>query len=102
MERYGLFIDGAWRETGRWEEVRNKFTGEVIAQVSLASQEDVTAAVQAARRAADRDPLPPYQRYEILKRAGELLAERAEEFARTIAAEGGKPLKEAKIGRAHV
>lgn len=97
MERYGLFIDGGWRETGRWQEVRNKFTGEVIAQVSMASQEDVAQAVRAARRAADRGPLPPYQRYEILKRAGELLAERAEEFARTIAAEGGKPLKEARV-----
>ena len=97
MERYGLFIDGAWRETGRWQEVRNKFTGEVIAQVSVASQEDVAQAVRAARRAADRGPLPPYQRYEILKRAGELLAERAEEFARSIAAEGGKPLKEARV-----
>ncbi|BAS27924.1 aldehyde dehydrogenase family protein [Limnochorda pilosa] len=97
MDRYGIFVDGSWQETGEWEDVRNKFTGEVLARVSVASREDVARAVRAARLAADRGPLPAYQRYEILLRARDLLTERVEDFARTIAAESGKPLKEARV-----
>ena len=49
-----------------------------------------TRAVAAARRAMHEDPLPQWRRAEILDRAAELLAERREEFARTIAAGGGQ------------
>ena len=46
----------------------------------------------------DRDQaLKPYQRSAILSRASALLAERVETFAKLIAAEGGKPLTDARI-----
>jgi acyl-CoA reductase-like NAD-dependent aldehyde dehydrogenase len=58
----------------------------------------VEAAVEAARRAAEvMAELPAHRRGEILRRAAELIRERREEFARTIAAEAGKALKFARI-----
>ena len=44
-----------------------------------------------------REPLPPWRRAEILDRAATLLAERHEEFARTIADEAAKPIKTARV-----
>jgi acyl-CoA reductase-like NAD-dependent aldehyde dehydrogenase len=41
--------------------------------------------------------MPAHRRYEILSRAAELIRERREEFARTIATEAGKALKYARI-----
>jgi len=97
MEHYGLFIGGEWRDTGAVDPVVNKYTGEVIATVSQADRGHVTEAVSAARSALEESgPLPPYRRYEILSEASRLLRDRAEEFALTIAREGGKPLKDAR------
>ncbi|QIA27641.1 aldehyde dehydrogenase family protein [Thermaerobacter sp. PB12/4term] len=95
VRTYGLFIDGHWVERDENLPVRNKYTGEVIGYVARATRDDVERAVTAAQRAYRENPLPPYRRYQILKRASELIRERKPELARTIAAEAGKPLKDA-------
>ncbi len=93
-----LFIGGQWVEGGPRLEVRNKYSGEVVGTIPEARQEEVEAAVEAARRAAEvMAELPAHRRGEILRRAAELIRERREEFARTIAAEAGKALKFARI-----
>jgi acyl-CoA reductase-like NAD-dependent aldehyde dehydrogenase len=43
-----------------------------------------------------REPLPPWKRADILDRISELIGERNEELARTISAEAGKPMKNAR------
>jgi acyl-CoA reductase-like NAD-dependent aldehyde dehydrogenase len=93
-----LFIGGQWVEGGPRLEVRNKYSGEVVGTIPEARREEVEAAVEAARRAAEvMAELPAHRRGEILRRAAELIRERREEFARTIAAEAGKALKFARI-----
>jgi len=93
-----LFIGGQWVEGGPRLEVRNKYSGEVIGTIPEARREEVEAAVEAAWRAAEvMAELPAHRRGEILRRAAELIRERREEFARTIAAEAGKALKFARI-----
>jgi len=93
-----LFIGGEWVEGGPRLEVRNKYSGEVVGTIPEARREEVEAAVEAARRAAEvMAELPAHRRGEILRRAAELIRERREEFARTIAAEAGKALKFARI-----
>jgi acyl-CoA reductase-like NAD-dependent aldehyde dehydrogenase len=93
-----LFIGGQWVEGGPRLEVRNKYSGEVVGTIPEARREEVEAAVDAARRAAEvMAELPAHRRGEILRRAAELIRERREEFARTIAAEAGKALKFARI-----
>lgn len=53
--------------------------------------------MRAAHDALVHGPLPPWRRAEILDTAARLLAERNEEFARTIALEAAKPIKTARV-----
>jgi acyl-CoA reductase-like NAD-dependent aldehyde dehydrogenase len=93
-----LFIGGHWVGGGEPLEVRNKYTGEVIATLPTARREDVEAAVQAAVVAAEgMAQLPAYKRADILARAAGELRARREEIARLIAAEAGKALKYARV-----
>lgn len=76
--------------------VRSPFDGAEVGRVPSATVADVDAAVAAARRALHDDPLPRWRRAVILDRAAALLAERVEEFARTIALEAAKPIRTAR------
>jgi len=77
--------------------VRSPFDGHEVGRVPRCGPAEVDAAVAAASAALDHDPLPPWRRAEVLDAAARLLAERAEDFARTIAAEAAKPLKAARV-----
>jgi acyl-CoA reductase-like NAD-dependent aldehyde dehydrogenase len=77
--------------------VRSPFDGVEVGRVPKHGREDVDRAVAAATRALAEQPLPPWRRAEILDAAARLLAERAEDFARTIARESAKPIKTARI-----
>lgn len=95
---YPMLIGGEWVErTESPIEVINKYTGEVIATVSEATDQDVERALAAADGAAETmASMPAYERAAILRRAEALLLERKEEFARVIALEAGKGLKFAR------
>jgi acyl-CoA reductase-like NAD-dependent aldehyde dehydrogenase len=97
----GLFVDGAWVETGSWLEVRSPYDGAVVGRVARGGRDEARRAVDAAGRAM-QDPLPAHERAEILVRVAEALGGRADEAARLISAEAGKPLKAARVevGRA--
>ncbi|MCC7358826.1 MAG: aldehyde dehydrogenase family protein [Anaerolineales bacterium] len=95
---YKLLIDGQWAAGGKALEVRNKYSGEVIATVPSARREDVDAALAAAERAAPvMADMPAHRRAAILLRVAALLGERKEALARIIAAEAGKALKSARV-----
>lgn len=94
---YKLLIDGQWVNGGNPLEVKNKYTGETIASLPTARREDLDSAIAAAERAENvMADMPAYQRAEILLRAAALIRERADDLARTIAAEAGKALKFAR------
>jgi acyl-CoA reductase-like NAD-dependent aldehyde dehydrogenase len=99
----GLYIDGEWTTGSGSEvrEIRSPYDDSLLATVPDAAPEDVDRAATAAARAF-RAPLHPFERYEVLSRASQLIRERAEEFARTIVAEAGKPIRDARVevGRA--
>jgi succinate-semialdehyde dehydrogenase/glutarate-semialdehyde dehydrogenase len=94
-----LFIGGTWRgasEGGRFD-VTDPATGEVIAQVADGSAEDGLAAVAAAAEAGPAwAATPPRQRAEILRKAWQLMTDRADEIATLISLENGKALVDAK------
>jgi succinate-semialdehyde dehydrogenase / glutarate-semialdehyde dehydrogenase len=94
-----LFIGGTWRaasEGGRFD-VLDPATGDVIAQVADGSVADGLAAVNAAAEAGPGwAATPPRQRAEVLRRAWELMTERADEIATLISLENGKALTDAK------
>jgi glyceraldehyde-3-phosphate dehydrogenase (NADP+) len=92
-----MLIGENWVDKDEKIDVRNPYNNELIDTVPSADKSDVEAAYQAAEQGyrINRD-LPVHQRISILYRAAEILRERSEEFARTIATEGSKTIKEAR------
>lgn len=94
-----LFVGGRWRpaEAGARFEVLDPADGSVLTDVADGSVADARAALDAAVAAqADWARTAPRERGEILRRAFELVAQRADEFALLMSLEMGKPVAEAK------
>ena len=97
-----LFIGGRWVESasGRQFGVENPATGESLAAVAEAGAEDVDRAVAAARRSFDsgvwRD-LPPAERARALWKVGDMIEERATEFAQLETLDNGMPINDALL-----
>ena len=91
-----LLIDGEWVETGAWLEVHSPYDGSLVGRVAKGGAAEARSAVDAAERAM-AEPLPAHERAAILDRTARLVEERADEIARTISAEAGKPMKAARI-----
>ncbi|KAA1424699.1 NAD-dependent succinate-semialdehyde dehydrogenase [Mumia zhuanghuii] len=94
-----LFIGGKWRdaEGGKTFTVEDPSTGAVIAEIADASVADGRAALDAAVEAqADWAKTAPRDRGEILRKAFELITERADDLALLMTLEMGKPLSESK------
>lgn len=88
-----LLIEGGWRETGDSFAVRNPFSGETLANVATASENDIERSLAAAA-AACRE-IRALARFEIAKGLRAIAAgieARKEEFARTICLESAKPI----------
>lgn len=64
---YGLFIDGKWTERDKRLPVFNKYSQEVIAEISVAEESDVNTSTEAAKKAL-KTPFPPYERFHVLKK----------------------------------
>ncbi|MFS8533284.1 aldehyde dehydrogenase family protein, partial [Sphaerobacter thermophilus] len=99
MAQFKNFIGGKWVDSRSGEEFErtNPATGELIGTFPKSTEEDVQAAVEAAREAFNRWRLyPAPKRGEILYRVGQLLIERKEQLAREMTEEMGKVLTEAR------
>jgi len=95
-----LYIDGQWRasEDGRTIAVLNPATGETLGTVAHASVADLDQALAAAERGFETwRSTPAYDRYKIMQKAANLLRERADQIARIMTQEQGKPLAEARM-----
>ncbi len=91
-----LLIGGEWVETGEWMEVLSPYDGALVGRVPKGGASETRAALDAAEKAM-REPIPAHERAAILDRVAALLAERADDTARTISAEAGKPMKAARV-----
>jgi succinate-semialdehyde dehydrogenase/glutarate-semialdehyde dehydrogenase len=94
-----LFIGGEWRDAagGATLEVEDPSTGEVLGSVADATAQDAGAALDACVAVqAQWAAHPPRERGEILRRAWELLTQRADDLALLMTLEMGKPLAESK------
>jgi len=86
-----LLIGGEWYETGETIDVTSPYDGSVVGRVAYGGADDARRAIDAAEQAM-KTPLPAHKRAAVLDGVAELLRERRDEFARTIAEEAGKPL----------
>jgi aldehyde dehydrogenase (NAD+) len=100
VRQEGLRIAGDVVRSQRVIEVRFPYTNEVVATVPKATVEDVRRAFRIAREYKPK--LTRYERYRILMRAGEIIAQRRDAIARLITLESGLCLKDStyEVGRA--
>jgi acyl-CoA reductase-like NAD-dependent aldehyde dehydrogenase len=91
----GVLIDGKWRSGGAVAQVRDKFTQQPAAEVTVGTEADAVDAVNAAALAAE-SPLPPARRHQILSEAARLLAVHAAEVTASYIAETGFTRKDAE------
>jgi succinate-semialdehyde dehydrogenase/glutarate-semialdehyde dehydrogenase len=95
-----LYIGGHWRDGAGGETVAvdDPATGEEIARVADATQQDALDALGAADDAwrGDWRQSAPRERSDILRRAYELITERTDELALLMTLEMGKPLAESE------
>src|SRR3974377_1183975 len=92
-----MMICGAWRTAAETYEVRDPCRYPVVARSPRSSLSDLNDALDAAVAAkAKAGVTPGYERAALLRRAGELLMERADSIAEIMARETGKAIKDAK------
>lgn len=95
--RFGHFIDGAFTAPGEVFEVRNPASGEVLAEVSQASEADVTRAVAAARAAQpDWEGRGGAGRARYLYALARLVQKHARLLAVLETMDNGKPIRESR------
>lgn len=95
---FPFYLEGRPAESAQPLDVRNPFNNNVVGRTWLAGDDEFDRAADACVRAAEpMRALPAYERAAILMRtAGEILS-RKESIAATLAAEAGKPLKDARV-----
>src|SRR5208337_3803069 len=94
---HGFFLDGKWLEEGDIVDVRAPYDGTLIAHAHQGRREHAEAAIAAAVKAfGTTRRLPAFERQRVLRRISASIAERKEEFSRTLAQEAGKPIKSAR------
>ena len=98
-----MYIAGQWVDKAARMPVLNPYDSVEIDTVPRGDAGDVDAAISSAVVGADiMAKMPAYDRYLIIKKTADLIAERAEDHARILSMEEGKTLTEARgeIGRA--
>jgi acyl-CoA reductase-like NAD-dependent aldehyde dehydrogenase len=95
--KYELKVKGA--KSSEFTEVKSPYSGEVIASIAQADEQAIKQAISVAEETFHNvmRKMPAYKRSQILMKTSELLLKHQEDLARTIALEGGKPIKDARI-----
>lgn len=88
-----LYIDGQWKESTEHASLTSPYSGDVIAYIPKANEQEVNEAIEAACRAKTvMAKMPAHERAAILERLVALLEKRLDEAAEIIALEAAKPI----------
>ncbi|KCV83390.1 methylmalonate-semialdehyde dehydrogenase [Actibacterium atlanticum] len=99
MQQIGHFLNGAPSEgtSGRSTDVYNPATGEIQAQVALATKDEMDAAIAAAAEAQKGwGATNPQRRARVMMKFGALINENMDKLAELVSREHGKTLPDAK------
>ncbi len=91
-----MLVGGEWVGADDRITVIHPYDSEPVGSVPSASESQVEAAVDAAAEAVEASTLSAYERYELLSATARQVESRAEEIARTLTSEQGKPITEAR------
>jgi len=95
--RAGFLLNGKWITDGPTKEIRSPYDQSVVGAVVMANAQQLQQAIAAAASAFEvTRKLASFERHRFLLDISEAIAERHEDFARTIALEAGKPIKTAR------
>ena len=99
MKAYKHYIDGAWTAPsgGQYFDTDNPYTGEVWAKIAKGNAQDVTRAVQAAKRAFEASSwtkMRPTERGKLLVRLAEIIEREAARLGALEVRDNGKLLAE--------
>ena len=94
---HAFLVDGKWVEDGEMLEVKAPYDGAVVGRFFQGNRQHAEAAIAAAVKAfGTTRRLPAFERQRVLRRVSEGIAQRKEEFSRTLCQEAGKPIKSAR------
>src|SRR3954454_9236218 len=95
---YPIYVAGEWQESAEPLEVRSPFDGSLVGTTFQSSRQQLEAAIEGAVSAFEiTRKSPTYERAAQLKAMAAGLMERRDEVARMIAAEAGKPIRDAEV-----
>ena len=93
-----MHIGGQWVDRSEKIEVLNPFSGSIIDTIPRSSQQDVETSLKTAELGAEiMAKMTGYERYEIIHKVSEIMAERVGELAQIITLEEGKTLAESTV-----
>ncbi|MCM3759908.1 aldehyde dehydrogenase family protein [Alkalihalobacillus oceani] len=97
METKGIFLNGKFVIKERVLPLYSPYNGKLIANISMADEEDVKEAIAGAQEAFGiMKHMPAYKKAEILFEVARILRSRKEELAQLLALEAGKPIRTAR------
>ncbi len=97
-KEYGFLVNGKWIESAIKRPIKSPYNNEVVGVINIPTSKEAKEAVDGAEKAFEKfKNSPSYERSDILKGIAAGLEKRKEEFARTLAEEGGKPIKTARV-----
>ncbi len=94
-----LYIDGTWTKGAgkRTVPILNPATGDAIGTLPVAEKADLDAALAAADKGFKAwKKVSAFDRYKLMRKAADILRSRADDIARIMTIEQGKPMVEAK------
>ena len=95
---YPIFVAGEWQTSDEPLAVRNPYSGDVIGVTYQASREQLEQAIVGAEEAFEiTRQMPTFERVALLKGMASGLKDRRDEVAQMIAAEAGKPIRDAEV-----
>ena len=93
-----LFIDGKWKEAETYTKLYSPYSGEEIAEIGQATEQDTDEAIEAARKASKKmAAMPAHERARILENVVAILERRKEELVKILALEAAKPVKTGRV-----
>lgn len=96
--KHPIYIAGEWQTSDDPLAVRNPYSGEIVGVTYQASRDQLEEAIVGAERAFETTRrMPTFERVALLKAMASGLKERRDEVAQTIAAEAGKPIRDAEV-----
>src|SRR6201981_2863161 len=94
---HGFLVHGKGVEDGDIIDIKAPYDGAIVGRVFQGRRPHAEAAIAAAVKAfGTTRRLPAFERQRVLRRVAESIAQRKEQFARTLCQEAGKPIKAAR------